>query len=97
MAVLQSSGLTYICLSMFGISHLSCETNVLSCSSYFLFPVIARPVPAMLRVVISLKRYQLESQLIEKPGFQVKVYMYLTFNKCEVHLNPKFERKSLKF
>lgn len=61
----------------------------------FLFPVIARPVPAMLRVVISLERYRLESQLIEKPNFQVKVYF--TSNKYEVHLNLKFERKSLKF
>lgn len=49
----------------------------------------------MLRVVISLERYRLESQLIEKPNFQVKVYF--TSNKYEVHLNLKFERKSLKF
>lgn len=49
----------------------------------------------MLRVVISLKRYQLESQLIEKPGFQVKVYF--TLHKCEVYLNLKFEKESLKF
>lgn len=60
-----------------------------------LFPVIAQPIPAMLRVVISLKRYQLESQLIEKPGFQVKVYF--TLHKCEVYLNLKFEKESLKF
>lgn len=48
----------------------------------------------MAYIIIPLKHYQLESQLIEKLSFHMKGYF--TFNKCEVHFNCKFEKESLK-
>lgn len=60
---------------------------------FFYSPVIAWPIPAMAYIIIPLKHYQLESQLIEKLSFHMKGYF--TFNKCEVHFNCKFEKESL--